>query len=194
MINIIFNSYLTTKVLKHEDIAMEKRYIYNMAFLNGMILVLSSVYEIRLLNILMLVWLSYIAFVDNMTCFVYDCMEYYGVIIMIAGLTELFDGGLAKCFERLVLTLIMVVLFIIGEKAGCYGKGDTDIFAVLCIVYPKQIYVAGIFILSVCLFVLRYAGEIIMNRGRLGERKPFIPSIYMGNVLMTVYLIASSQR
>ena len=38
----------------------------------------------------MLIWISYIAFVDSVTCYVYDAMEYYGVLIVIMGIRDLF--------------------------------------------------------------------------------------------------------
>ena len=194
MICIVISSFLAIELLRKEDVVFNARDIYILSIVNALILSVASVYGIRISYILMLIWISYIAFVDYVTCYVYDAMEYYGVLIVIMGIRDLFLYNNIESIQTVLLVrLIIVIIFAVTEKAGCYGRGDTEIFAVLSVVYHNPCYIILLFGMSVGLFVLRYSGEIIGNRGKLKSKKPFIPSIYMANLLLTMHLIITSQ-
>ena len=194
MICIVISSFLAIELLRKEDVVFNARDIYILSIVNALILSAASVYGIRISYVLMLIWISYIAFVDYVTCYVYDAMEYYGVLIVIMGIVDLFLYNKIESIQTVLLVrLIIVIIFAVTERAGCYGRGDTEIFAVLSVVYHNPCYIILIFGMSVGLFVLRYSGEIIGNRGKLKSQKPFIPSIYMANLLLTLHLIITSQ-
>ena len=179
MICILINSFLTIELLRKENVMFNLRDIYILSIVNALILLVTSVYGIRISYVLMLIWISYIAFVDYVTCYVYDAMEYYGVLIVIMGIVDLFLYNKIESIQTVLLVrLIIVIIFAVTERAGCYGRGDTEIFAVLSVVYHNPCYIILIFGMSVGLFVLRYSGEIIGNRGKLKSQKPFIPSIF----------------
>lgn len=194
MTGVILNAIALHKVMKHGGYEMKKSHfiiflatsIVCAVITLSYITVSGMVYNVP--YILCAFWLLGVAYVDYITCNVYEIMEYYAIVPVILSIVKLLYCDMPHAVSELIIMLATVIVYYIMAKKGLFGEGDSDVLSVVCVVYSKAYYNCIFFVLVMYLFLARNFVHIIKNRGRLGGVKPLIPSIYMGYVIMLPFV------
>lgn len=193
MIGVILNAIALYKVMEHEGQIIKTHFIILTA-VNCVCAGITLSYIIvdgmfyRMPYVLCAFWLSGIAYVDYLTCNVYEIMEYYAVVPVIISVVKILRSGVPHAVSVLLIILVTVIAYYIMSKAGLFGEGDSDVLAVVCVVYSDAYNNCTFFVLVMCLFLARNIVHIVKNRGRLCGVKALIPSIYMGYILMLPFV------
>ena len=145
---------------------------------------------------LYLSWLFYIAYVDYRTGYVYECMEYVAVFIVIVFLMVfvLENGITIQTINHLILNVIYVFFALLFGKIFKYGEGDNDILIVSCImlgcldvgscgIIGEIILRLNFLNVSVLIFIILHLRSIEWKRLSLKEKKPFTPSVFITSMI-----------
>lgn len=203
MAGLIYNIIAARKILPKND-AIKCLYVcYAVMFISMVPAIVSSNY-FTAVYILFLMWLMVMAYVDYYTGYVYVKLEYSVIAPVILCIICLFNTSYNKeHIEALAISVCIIsALLKISSKAGWIGEGDIDVlicssvflsagtalhnggisdvtYIVVDNIITNMFYIsfAGFF------FFVRYIGFIKIKKLSLKERKPFIPSIYMAEVI-----------
>ncbi len=209
MIGVIYNIIHSAIISKENGIKSYAVVIYMglyvVSSLFSIVHCVNDLCVIKVSYVSYLNWLMTIAYIDYITGYVYENMEYAGlssVVLCVIGICGL-DIKLEIMLSVIVIILVFILLHFLLGKIGCYGEGDTDVFVInlvmntgLMCLFSDEInifYNIIIFnILTICFvmltFMLRYINIIDFKTLRLRERKPLVPSIYMVAVINFVYI------
>ena len=205
MIGLIYNIIAAKRLIK--KCTIKCLYVCSaVMFICGIFAAVSKDY-FTAVYILYLIWLMVIAYFDYYTGYVYVKMEYAVITPVILCIICLFNTSYHKEYiESLAVSVCIIsALLKIGSKAGWFGEGDSDVLicssvfmsartalyneGVLDITYiVMDNVIANMFLISFSgfLFFVRYIGIIKLRKLTLKEKRPFIPSIYMAEIIFFV--------
>lgn len=195
MAGVIFNSLALYNIIRHEGLAIGKIHYIVFCAVNFVCAAAALSYIIagnaaeNAPYVLCALWLAGIAYVDYISCSVYDIMEYYAAVPVTLSVVMLAGSGTPNAVYKLLIMLATVILYGIMARAGLFGEGDGDVLAAVCAVYSDELYNCVFFAAAMLLFLLRNAPSIIKNRGRPGGIRPLIPSIYMAYVIILPFVL-----
>lgn len=193
MIGILFTSKKMFEIVKKDNLKCRDSEVYIISAMSVVCLIINLIYLLyvrRYEYIIVAIcfsWLLLLAYIDKMSGYVYEVMEYYGVIIAIGAVIELIVYNRENAMAKMIILLILAVLSYLAGKMNIFGMGDADVLAVVFLVLSDFYIIIMFYSVTVFLFIIRYIRLLIYNKGKIKGGEPLIPSIYMAYVLFILF-------
>lgn len=148
------------------------------------------------------IWLMQLAYVDYYTGFVYDCMVYSGIPIVIAALLYICINYREAVIPIMVAVMCTIIPLIIAGIIGCIGGGDEEVMVIGAVLNTLWFVENGymntfeillqnyiVIYIGILVFVIRYCRCIEWRRCRLKKAYPFLPSVFMADVITMFFYL-----